>query len=465
MRWVPRKYQWKAIDYILANPFSALFLDPGLGKTSISLSTIKILLTAEEASAVLIIAPLRVVQTTWQTECKKWDNFRSLSVGILHGKSKADTLEERHDIYLINPEGLKWLHRQLVKTAKMKKPMPFDVLWVDESTKFKSPKAERLKIIRTMLPIFRRRHIMTGTPAPKTMLDLWAQIMIIDDGDTLGSSFYKFRAKYFYEMYRHHWGLIKGKRGDIEDLVATKSLTMTAEKNISIPGKIDNVVEVILPSQQMEHYNAMESELFLTMDDKTSTAKSSAAAASKCQQIANGRLYEDPEDGNSRRGVMTVHDAKLTALLDLVEELNGKPVIIAYYYKHDRDSLLSVFGDQTPDIGSGMKQADMEKIIRDWNNRQIPVLLGHPSSAAHGLNLQEGGEDVIWYSIPWSLEDYIQFNNRIHRSGVRGSVRIHHLVAKGTIDEAIMARLKGRNADQDSLKSTLENYRQIRKSE
>ena len=470
VKWTPRSYQLTAISFLLSNPRSGLFLDPGLGKTSSSLSAIDILRKSDEIKGVLLIAPLRVVYSVWPQEIDKWSNFKDISSTILHDKTKNTLWGPQKDIYIINPESLKWLHTELLINLKQGKQCPFDTLWVDESTKFKTHDSSRFKYICDMLPLFKRRHIMTGTPSSKSLLDLWSQTYILDEGGCLGSNFYKFRNKYFEteDWNKYNWNIKDFSSDEIHEAIAPLILDMSAKDYLDMPELLFNDININLPDKAFKHYKRMEKEFFLEMDGLEATAEATAQASMKCHQIANGRVYEDIPEGLDEdeirefkkiRKPIQVHKSKIEALKDLVEELNGKPLLIAYHYKHDLQAIKSALGD-VPYIGSGVNPKQTQKLVEDWNSGKLPILAGHPLSMAHGLNLQSSGNDICWYSLTWSLEDYLQFNARIYRQGVKGSVRVHHLISKNTIDEVMLSRLGERAKGQHDLRLALKNYRQ-----
>ena len=468
--WSPHKYQRTALSYILSNPFSGLFLDPGLGKSSIALAAIKILISSGNIRGVLLIAPLRVTYNVWPGEVEKWANFNNLSTTILHDDNKDSIWGAKRDIYLINPEGLQWLHGNLLDGLKSGKSCPFDCLIIDESTKFKSHDSERFKYVCDMIPLFKRRHIMTGTPSPRGLLDLWSQAYILDEGKSLGKSFYEFRRKYFQaeDWNKHKWNIKDFSADIIHELVAPLVLEMSAEDYLDIPPIVYNDINITLSPKATSYYKKMEKEMFIEIDGLEASAEASAQASMKCHQIANGKVYEDiPPDleedkiklFKKNRKVIHIHRSKLEAVADLADELGGKPLLIAYHFKHDLEALRTIFGKDVPYIGSGVSPKRSKELERLWNEGKLPILIGHPDSMSHGLNLQESGNDICWYSLTWNLENYIQFNKRLHRQGVKGSVRIHHLIAKGTVDEAMMIRLGERAKEQMDLREALKQYR------
>jgi len=470
IKWIPHNYQLTAISFLLTTIRSTLFLDPGLGKTSTSLAVIKILKYAQRTNGVLMVAPLRVAYSVWPAEIRKWDNFKDLSYTILHDNTKHMLWGEHKDIYLINPEGLEWLHGELLKGLKAGKKCPFNTLWIDESTKFKNHKSNRFEYIVNMLPLFKRRHIMTGTPAPKGLLDLWSQMFILDEGKTLGHNYHEFRRKYFKaeDWNKYNWKIMDFSAEAIHEKVAPLVLEMAADDYLDIPKLTYNNIKVQLPKKAMQYYKQMEKEFFICLDDKEASADAAAQVSQKCHQISNGRVYEDVPEGltdeeerkfKRTRQAILVHSAKQEALEDLVDELNGKPLLIAYQYKHDLAAIRELLGDNVPFIGSGVSFAKQLKLEKQWNEGKLDYLVAYPGSMAHGLNLQLGGHDVCWYSLTWNLEDYIQFIKRIHRQGVKKSVRCHHLVGEGTIDKAMLLRLGERAEEQQDLRDALKKYR------
>lgn len=476
-KWKPHAYQRTAISFLLSNPLSGLFLDPGLGKTSTSLAAIKTLKYADEIKGVLMIAPLRVVYSVWPGEIEKWANFNCLSHTILHGRTKGTLWGEQKDLYIINPEGLEWLHGQLLDGLQAGKQCPFDCLWIDESTKFKSHRSSRFGLLRDMLPLFKRRHIMTGTPAPKSLQDLWSQMYILDKGKSLGANFYKFRNTYFRsnDWNKYIWQIREGSAAKIQKLVAPLVLEMSANDYLDMPELIFNDIHVKLPAKAMTNYKSMEKEFFIELEGSEASADAAAQAGAKCHQIANGNVYEDiPENLNEdeirafkrTRKVIHIHKAKIEALQDLINELNGKPLLISYHYKHDLAALRKALGKDTPYIGSGVSPEEAKSVESDWNSGKLPILLGHPASMGHGLNLQECGTDVCFFSLTWDLELYDQFFRRIYRQGVKGStVRVHHLIASDTIDEAMALRLGERAKEQRDLRDALKKYRKRSQSD
>lgn len=474
MFWDSHDYQRTAASFLLTNLKCGLFLDPGLGKTSITLVILKILKFLKGKSGIkgtLLIAPLRVANIVWPDEIHKWSNFNNITYTILHGKSKINLWGSQKDIYLINPEGLPWLFEELRVGLQSDKRCPFDTLWVDESTKFKSHKAKtRFVLIKDMLPLFKRTHIMTGTPSPRGLLDLWSQIYILDEGKSLCNNFYHFRKKYFVrdDWDKRSWYLKDGADKLIHKAISHLILDMSSDDYLDLPDLIYNYIKVELPPKAFKYYKRMERDFFIELDGLEASAGAAAQASMKCHQIANGNIYEDiPEDLDNiqvnifkrNRKTIHIHTAKIEALKDLVGELNGKSLLIAYHFKHDLEALKLLFGEDVPYIGSGVSTLRQQEIEDRWNKGQLPILLGNPACMAHGLNLQYGGNDICWFSLIWPLEDYMQFNRRIYRQGVKGSVRIHHLVANNTVDCPMITRLGERAETQQNLRKALKHYR------
>lgn len=470
-RWIPHNYQCYALSFAIDRTGAALFLDPGLGKTSISLAIIKTLINSGKIRSFLLIAPLRVVYSVWPSEILKWLNFNGITYEILHNDNKSSLWNSSKNVYLINPEGLKWLHTELLSGLKKGKQCPFNGLIVDESTKFKNHSSDRFEYVKNMLPLFIRRYILTGTPSPKSLLDLWSQIYIIDEGKSLGENFYHFRKKYFYteDWNKYDWKLKDFCEEEIHKAIRHLAIDMKAEDYLDMPELIFNDIKVQLPKKAIDLYKKMERDMFIEMDSIQASAEAAAQMTIKCHQMANGIVYEDiPEDLSEEeirayrkiRKSIHVHDVKIEALKDLIDELNGKPLLVGYHFKNDLISLKKALGKNVPYIGSGVSQSESKRIENSWNRGEISVLLGDPSSMGHGLNLQGAGNDVCFYSITSDVEAYIQFYRRVYRQGVSGRyVRVHHLIAENTVDEAFMMRLKERADQQMDLRIAIREYR------
>ena len=438
MKYIPFDYQEHALKFILKEKAAGILLDCGLGKTVITLTAIAELMHNRfEITKALVIAPLRVAENVWDAEAKKWDHLKHLRiVKVLGSKSeRIQALNTSADIYVINRENTKWL------VDYYQKDWPFDLLVLDELSSFKSHRAKRFKALRKVRPLCKRVVGLTGTPAPNGLLDLWSQVYLLDSGKRLGKTITGYRERYFLpdKRNRHVVFSYKPKAGAEEAIYERLSDICISMKNkdyLNIPERIDNIVPVKLPPKNMEQYRQLERELLLPLLEGDVVAGSAAVLTNKLLQMTGGTVYD--EDG----GVQEIHDEKLNALEDLIEAANGKPVLIYYAYRHELYRIQNRFD---------CRVLDKPQDIEDWNKGEVPVMLAHPASAGHGLNLQDGGSTIIWFGLPWSLELYQQANARIHRQGQRNTVVVHHLVAKGTIDEDVMQVLKNKEAGQEAL--------------
>lgn len=461
----PHQYQIDAVNFILENRSAGIFADPGLGKTAIILQIIKFLKTKPEFCGALVVAPLRVIYTVWPDEIKKWINFNDITYNILHGKNKQiDTSD--YDVSLINSENIFWYFKNEIKQ---------NVLIIDESSKFKNHNSKRFKLIKKFLDCFKRRIILTGTPTPNSLLDLYSQIYILDKGKSLGKGIMTYRNNYFNTVeidFERNCKKVNFKKyelkKDAKKIIYKKInpivLRIDSKKYLNLPKIIYNNIKIVLPTEALKVYKNFEKKLFSEIENKPVFLDSASDRYIVCRQIANGFLYKPKDfteilEKNFNKSVYELHKEKIKALVDLISELNGKSLLIAYHYKYDLKMLRNELGQNTPNIGSGTDMKCSTDIISDWNNGKIPVLLGHPQSMGHGLNLQYGGNDIVWYSLTDNLENYIQFNHRIYRQGNKNQVRVHHIIAKNTIDEAVLIRLQIKNKNQLSLLEALQEYR------
>jgi SNF2 family DNA or RNA helicase len=460
--YTPHAYQKKAIKFLVAHACAGLFLDPGLGKTSIVLAAFKLLKAKGYLRKMLVIAPLRPAYSTWPGEVQKWKDFSDLKVVVLHGPDKDKLLKSDADVYVINPEGLQWLFR----SCPPAKSWLWDMLVVDESTRFKHTNTQRFKTIRPFLDYFKRRYILTGSPAPNGLMDLFGQIYLLDLGNALGRFVTHYRMSYFdatgYGGYT--WVLRAGAEEQIYKKIQPLVLRMSAADYLDLEPYIPNVVPVELPSDARKVYDQMESTMLAEVENGIVTAANAAAATGKCRQIANGGLYLAPPGGTeTKRGTAAIHEAKLDAVEEIIEELQGKPALIAYEFDHDRIRLQERLGD-VPYIGGGVSTTKFKQIETRWNAGLIPVLLAQPQSVAHGLNLQGTGAAVIWHSLTWDLENYEQLIRRVWRQGQRERVVVHHIVAKDTIDEVIMRTVNRKDKTQKALLEALKERAKERKA-
>lgn len=461
MKWTPHAYQKHAVEFMIDKATAGLFLDPGLGKTAISLTAFSLLQKQKVNKRALVIAPLRPCYSVWGPEAKKWDHISYLRVGVLHGSRKEEALRdvEDFDVSVINPEGLDWLMRSV---HKYHKKWPWDVLIVDESTRFKKHDTQRHKTIKSMLNHFARRYILTGSPAPNGLIDLWGQVYILDGGVSLGQYISHYRMNYFDNPDRQGWGWVprKGSEQAIYQKLKPFVLRMEAKDYLELPELIENVVEVDLPPAALKQYRQMEDALITLLDnDELVTAANASVAWGKCRQIANGGLFH--EGGEKWTDI---HEAKVDAVEEIIEELSGKPALVAYEYRHDLDRLRKRFGADVPYIGGGVPASRFRDIERRWNAGEIPVLLAQPQSVAHGLNLQGTGAAVIDAGLTPDLEVDEQFVRRVWRQGQKETVFRHRIVARGTVDEVIVKMLHKKDKTQRALLDALKTHLRARRA-
>ncbi len=438
MKYIPYSYQEYALKFILNSKAAGIFLDCGLGKTVITLTAIAELMHNRfEISKALVIAPLRVAENVWDVEAKKWGHLKHLRVAKVLGseKKRIQALNTNADIYVINRENTKWL------VDYYKKDWPFDMLVLDELSSFKSHRAKRFKALRKVRPLCKRVVGLTGTPEPNGLIDLWAQVYLLDSGQRLGKTISGYRDRYFLPDKRNQHVIFSYKpREGAEEAIYKKlsdiCISMKNRDYLTLPERMDNILGINLPPKVLEQYRQLERDLLLPLLEGDIVAGSAAVLTNKLLQITGGAVYDE------EKKVQILHDEKLKALEDLVEATNGKPVLVYYNYRHELERIQKQFL---------CRVLDTAKDMEDWNKGEIPVMLAHPASAGHGLNLQNGGSTIIWFGLPWSLELYQQANARIHRQGQKNTVVVHHLVAKETIDEDVMQVLAKKQAGQEAL--------------
>ena len=440
MKYRPYPYQEAAEKWILEHKKCGLFLEMGLGKTVVTLTAIKRLIEDFAVSRVLVIAPLRVAATVWAEEARKWDHLHDLRFSKVLGSrtEREAALRQDAEIYVINRENVQWLVEHQAQTKKW----PFDMIVLDELSSFKNPKAERFKALRRTLPAVRRVVGLTGTPAPNGLIDLWSQIYLLDKGERLGRFIGAYRQRYFIPghtngMVVYNWVPVQGAPAEIYGRISDICMSMKAEDYLQMPDRIDITVPVALPDSARTAYETMERDLVLPLRDEAITAQNAAVLAGKLLQLSNGAIYTED------REYIEVHSAKLDALEDLIEAANGEPVLVYYGFQHDKERILQRF--------PRAKALYSSKDVDAWNRGEIEILLAHPSSAGHGLNLQQGGHIMVWYGLTWSLEQYQQANARLYRQGQEQPVKIYHLVTQGTVDEDVLKVLTGKAARQDAL--------------
>ena len=434
-------YQERAVSFILKEKRCMLALEMGLGKTTSTLTAICDMLDGFLARKVLVVAPLRVANSVWAQETRLWGHLKHLRVSVATGSDKArrQALSLDADIYVINRENIPWLVEQYGSR------WDFDVVVIDESSSFKNASSKRFKALRKMLPQIDSVVLLTGTPSPNGLLDLWPQMYLVDYGERLGRTLTSYKQRFFEADY---WGRKfeprKGADHKIHDLLTDKIIHMSADDYLDVPARIDLSVKVPLNATTLQSYLHFERTMLAELDDGEEVEASTAAVlANKLMQYANGALYTDANGNWSE-----THKAKLDALAEIVEDNEGETMLVAYNYKSDLARLLKRF----PHARVLDKK---QETIDAWNRGEIPMLLAHPASAGHGLNLQKGGALCVWFGLNWSLELYQQFNARLHRQGQTRPVRVAHILAKGTIDERVMSVLGNKDAVQRNLLNAL----------
>lgn len=442
MQYVPHPYQEFAKEFMISNPLSALFLEMGLGKTITTLTAIdELLYDCFEIRKVLIIAPLRVANSTWPSEIKKWEHLKLLRYSIVTGNEdeRIQALTTEAEIYIINRENVDWL------VNKSGVSINFDMLVIDELSSFKSYTSKRFKSLLKIRPYFKRVVGLTGTPSSNGLMDLWAEFRILDFGKRLGRYITHYRNKYFVPDKRNGMIIYSYKPQEdaeqqIYEAINDITISMKSCDHLNLPELIMNEVEVVLEDKEVERYEDFKKEMVMTIGEEEIDAVNAASLSNKLLQLANGSIYD--EDKNYH----IVHDKKMEALEQLIEEANGKPVLIGYWFKADKERIEQRFK---------VREIQSAGDIEDWNKGEILVGLIHPASAGHGLNLQQGGCTLIWFGLTWSLELYQQTNARLYRQGQNQTVVIHHIITKNTIDEDVMKALKRKERTQEALMSAV----------
>lgn len=444
MKYKPHQYQQYATQRILDTPYIALLLEMGLGKTVSTLTAIDLLLNDYfDAGRVLVIAPLRVADDTWAREIEKWDHLKHLRISKVLGSAaeRRKALKADADIYVINRENVEWLVSELGTSWN------FDTVVIDELSSFKNHQSKRFRALRRVRPMMKRVIGLTGTPAPNSLMDLWAPVYLLDQGERLGKTITGFRDRYFLPGERsghvvYKWHEKKEAEGRIYEAISDIAVSMKAADWLELPERIDRVVPVKLSDKARELYKKLEKELLLPFQDADVVASTAAVLSNKLLQMASGAVYDE------ERGVKQIHEAKLDALEDIIEAANGKPVMVFYNFKHSLERIQQRF----PQARILRKGKDGNEDIRAWNNDEIPLLLLHPKSAGHGLNLQESScQTVVWYDQIWSLEEDQQANARVHRQGQTRRIVVLRLVAEGTMDEEAVAALERKATGQEAL--------------
>lgn len=444
MKYRPHEYQQYAIEYIETHPISAVLLDMGLGKTSITLTALQDLLFDRfEAHKVLIIAPLRVARNTWPAELQKWDHLQDLTISVVVGNAeeRKAALAKQADLYVINREMVPWL----VEQSGYK--FDFDTVVIDELSSFKNHQSKRFKALMKVRPKVKRIIALTGTPSSNDLMDLWAEFRLLDMGERLGRYITQYRTKYFMPDKRNaqiifSYKPLPGAEEQIYDKISDITISMKAADFLPMPQRIESEYPVYLSEEEREKYDALKQEMVLQLPDEEITAANAASLSGKLSQLANGAIYTEEKD------VITVHDRKLDALEDIIEAAAGKPILVAYWFQHDLQRII----ERLEALKVSYARISSPGSIELWNRGEFAVGLIHPASAGHGLNLQEGGSTLVWFGLTWSLELYQQTNARLWRQGQTAStVVIQHIVAKDTVDERILKALTEKNNTQEAL--------------
>ena len=444
------EYQERGVSHIIDNEYCALFLDMGLGKTVTTLTAIKELLDNCIISNALVIAPKKVTQVTWSDEIKNWKHLQGLTISVIDGtaKQRREAMAAKADIYAVSRDNIVWL---VLECGGVK--LPYDMVVIDELSSFKNHASKRFRAMRKVRKFIPRVVGLTGTPAPNGLIDLFAQMYLVDEGQRLGKTVTAYRDR-FFRPGKHNGDIVytyelKAPQNETEqlisDLISDITISMTAEDYLKMPDKIMLYDYVDLDPKVLAMYREFEKEQILELinSDEPISAASAAALSNKLQQFANGAIYD------AERNIKDIHDEKLDKLEELVEAANGEPVLIAYSYKHDLERIMQKLKAYRP------VKLEKPEQVAGWNAGKIPVLVTHPASAGHGLNLQKGGHNIIWFGNTWSLELYQQFNARLYRQGQGKPVTIHHIVTRGTIDEKIIKSLDGKRETQDGLMESI----------
>lgn len=447
MKYKPHSYQEYAIRYIETHPISALLIDMGLGKTSITLTAIRnLLFDSFEVCKVLVIAPLRVAKNTWTDEIKKWEHLNTLTYSLIIGNEneRLSALNKKADIYIINRENVDWL------VNKSEYKFDFDMVVIDELSSFKNHQSKRFKSLMKVRPLVKRIIGLTGTPSSNGLMDLFAEFKILDMGKRLGYFIGQYRNTYFKPDKMngpivYSYKPLPNAENAIYEKISDITVSMKANEYLKMPELLTSNYVVELSNSEKNQYDEMKKSLVLEITDGEITASNAASLSNKLCQLSNGAIYDDEQN------IVEIHDRKLDALEDIIESMNGKPLLIAYWYRHDLERIKSRFS---------VREIKTSEDISDWNDGKIPVALIHPASAGHGLNLQNGGSTLVWFGLTWSLELYQQANARLYRQGQKNTVVIQHIITKGTIDEQILKALQKKNKTQadliDAVRANLE---------
>ena len=434
------KYQDRMINFIYTTPKCALWAGLGLGKTITTLTAIVDLIDSMAVSKVLIVAPLRVANSVWHKEAANWQHTKHLKFSIVTGseKERLAALHKTADVYVINRENVHWIVEHYAKK------WPFDMIVLDEASSFKSSSSQRFKALRKTIPFTNRLVELTGTPSPNGLLDIWSQMYLLDCGERLGRSMTAYKQRFFEAGYNgYSFKPVKSADKIIHKLIDDLVISLNVDDYLEMPDRIDTVIRVSLPASRMVEYKQLEREFLIQINDNNIVAYNAATLAGKLLQFSNGATYTD-----ELKNWTEIHSAKLDAIDDIISENTDENLLIAYNYKTDLIRLQARYPDAV------VLDSD-PKTIEQWNSGNIKMLLAHPASAGHGLNLQHGGSIIVWFGLNWSLELYQQFNGRLHRQGQTKPVRVVHIVADGCIDDKVMFAIENKAETQQQLLDAL----------
>lgn len=453
----PWDYQRFAINHVIDHEASGLFLDMGLGKTVTTLTAIDDLILLGEVKKVLVIAPKRVAEDTWSTEVDKWDHLKHLRISKIIGtpQQRTNACYQDADIYVLGRDNVKAFVDQFITCWK------WDMVVIDELSSFKSSKSQRFRALKKVRGYFKRIVGLTGTPAPNSLIDLWPQLYLLDGGKRLGRTITGYKQQYFsagqsngYVVY--NWNLKEGSEETIKDRISDICISMKAEDYLNMPERIDNRIEIELPKKALEHYKKLEKDYVMELGEDEITATNAATLTGKLLQMANGAIYKED------KYYLWIHDEKIEKLLEIIDTAN-KPVLVFYNFKSDRERIIAALNKKGIKDYQGL---DSSEDIKKWNEGKIQVALLHPASAGHGLNLQYGGNIIVWFGLTWSLELYQQANARLYRQGQKETVIIHHLISKVTVDENVMKALENKDIGQSALLEAVKaRIKEVKKDE
>jgi len=457
MKFKPHDYQAKAKNFLMENPKAALIADMGLGKTVTCLDVAVDLILDLAVKGILVVAPLRVTVLTWPIEIESWEFSKFLTYSIIQGPKKAEAFDEDADIYLINYESMFWLIERL-RGLKPER-WPFDMIIFDELTRMKSHRSKRFKRFKKYVKYFNRRIGLTGTPTPQGYMDLFAQYFMLDNGERLGTSFDRFKRKYFYpeDYMQLKWSAKEGTEDKINARIEDITLRISQEGNLELPPCNIEDIELTMNSDTREIYRELEATMFVELESGEVEALSAASLTNKCHQACGGGLYTDSEKYEWEE----LDTVKIDKLKGLVKEL-AEPVLVAYSYRHEAERIKRAFPEAVH-MKSGLTEAKQRELLERWNRGGIPMLLCHPASAGHGLNLQKGSRYAIWYSLSWSLEYYLQLNKRLHRQGQKRPVTIFRLLMSSSTDLVVASCLERKECTQEDFLNAIAVFNKNRK--